>query len=101
MGSGFILHTKNPFYLGRIIKLKPLPFTIVNYINEFKPLIYSQVEGYIIIIAFAGSLEGYKVRVNGPEWEAELKELFNQMANWMLTEKIHNNKPYYSRFKSI
>jgi hypothetical protein len=98
MGSGFILHTKDPYELGRIIKLKPDPYAITNYKNEFKPLIYSQVENYSILIVFAGTLGGNKIRVNGQDWERDLQHLYDQMSYWFLDEKIANNKGYYKRY---
>jgi hypothetical protein len=98
MGAGFVLLTREPFYLGRIIKLKPDPFAVSNYKNEFKPLVYSQVENYSILIVFAGTLGGNKIRVNGQEWERDLQNLYDQMSYWFLDEKIQNNKGYYKRY---
>ena len=98
MGAGFILETKQPFYLGRIIKLKPSPYSIITYENEFKPLIYTVVGNYSILIAFAGCLERYKVRVSGADWEKELQLIYNQMADFMLNEKINNNLSYYKKY---
>jgi hypothetical protein len=98
MGSGFILHTKDPYELGRIIKLKPDPFAVSNYKNEFKPLVFSQVENYSILIVFSGTLGGNKVRVNSQDWERDLQHLYDQMSYWFLDEKIQNNKGYYKRY---
>jgi hypothetical protein len=101
MGSGFVLHTKEPYELGRIIKLTPGPYSIINYVNEFKPLIHSVVDNYSILISFAGNLSGYKVRVNSQYWEADLQKLYEQMAHWFLIEKVENNKNYYKRYLNI
>jgi hypothetical protein len=98
MGSGFILHTKEPYELGRIVKLKPDPFAISNFTNEFKPLVFSQVENYSILISFAGTLGGNKIRVNSAEWERDLQNLYDQMSYWFLDEKIFNNRGYYKRY---
>lgn len=98
MGAGFILQTKEPFCLGRIIKLKPDPFAVSNYKNEFKPLVFSQVENYSILIVFAGTLGGNKIRVTGQDWERDLQHLYDLMSYWFLDEKIQNNKGYYKRY---
>jgi len=101
MGAGFVLQTKEPYYLGRIVKLKPIQFAVLNYKNEFKPLVFSQVENYSILIVFAGTLGGNKVRVNGQEWEKDLQFIFDKMADFMLNEKIKNNAGYYKRYLDL
>ena len=99
MGAGFILHTREPFELGRVIKVQPSPFAEVEYKNQFKPLILSRIDGYSIFITYAGNLFGYKVRVNGADWEAELQKIYDQMAQYFYEEKILNNPGYYKRYK--
>ena len=101
MGAGFVLCTKEPYYLGRIIKLSPGPYSILNYKNEFKPLVYAVVDGYSIVITFAGNLSGYKVRVNSNEWEKDLQSVYEKMAVWFYEEKILNNAGYYKRYINI
>jgi hypothetical protein len=101
MGSGFILCTVTPFYLGRIIKLKPGPYAVVNFVNEFTPLIYAQVEDYAVVIAFFGNLSGYRVQVSGPGWEKEIQNIFDKMAEFFLTDKIQNNPGYYRRYSML
>jgi hypothetical protein len=99
MGSGFILHTKQPFELGRVIKLAPSPFSIAEYKNKFNPLIMAEVDGFSIVISYAGNLFGNRVQVSGPDWEKELQLIFDKMANYFYKEKILNNAGYYRRYK--
>lgn len=99
MGAGYILHTREPFELGRVIKVQPSPFAEIEYKNQFKPLILSRIDGYSVFIAYAGNLFGNKVRVTGANWEEELQEIFNQMALFFYNEKIINNPGYYRRYK--
>lgn len=100
MGAGFVEHTVHPFYLGRVIKLAPSPFSIVEYKNKFNPLVFSEVDGYSILIAFAGNLlSGYHVQVSGSQWESELQKIFDKMADYFYNEKIVNNAGYYRRYK--
>lgn len=101
MGAGFVLNCVEPFYLGRITKLNPGPYSIVNYKNEFKPLIFSVVGNYSILIVFAGTLSRYNVRVNGQDWEADLQHIYDEMANWFLEEKINNNQGYYKKYLNL
>jgi len=99
MGAGYILRTKDPFELGRVIKVNPSPFAEVEYKNQFKPLILSRIDGYSIFIVYAGQLFGNKVRVTGADWEAELQKIYDQMALFFYEEKILNNPGYYKRYK--
>jgi len=101
MGAGFILHTKQPFELGRVVKLNPSPFAFTEYKNKFNPLIMAEVPGYSILIAFAGNLFGNKVQVSGKDWEAELQKIYNEMAQFFLDEKVNNNVGYYKRYKNL
>lgn len=98
----FILCTREPFYLGQINKLAPLDhFEIVNFINEKKPLVSAEILGYSILITFAGQLKGNFLKVNSPDWEADLQNLFYKMASWFLTEKINKNLNYYKKYKNV
>jgi hypothetical protein len=99
MGSGFILRTKQPFELGRVIKLAPSPFSIAEYKNKFNPLIMAEVDGYSIAISYAGNLAGNRVTVSGQNWESELQKIFDKMADYFYNEKIVNNAGYYRRYK--
>ena len=99
MGAGFVLNCRSPFYLGRIIKVLPTPFFAVEYKNQFNPLIISEIDGYSILISFAGNLAGYRVEVNSANWETELQNIYNKMAVWFYEEKILNNLGYYKRCK--
>lgn len=99
MGSGFVLSTQKPFYLGRIIKVLPTPYFATDYKVQFNPLVFSIVDGYSILIAFAGNLAGYRVEVSGHDWEAELQKVFDKMATYFYEEKIKNNLGYYKRYK--
>lgn len=99
MGAGFVLLTRHPYYLGRIIKVLPTPFFAVEYKNQFKPLITAEIDGYSILISFAGNLSGYRVEVSGPDWEQELQKIYNKMATYFYKEKILNNLGYYRRYK--
>lgn len=100
MGSGFILHSIKPYYLGRIVKLKPGDWSVHNYLEDMKPLVHSVTPGYCVVIAFAGNLEGYKVRLMGPDWHEQLQRLFDRMADWYLKDKILLNLSYYKKFKN-
>lgn len=101
MGSGFVQHNKHPFYWGRIVKLKKDDsFAVINFVNQYKPLIFAEVPGYSILIVFHGNLYGYKVTVSGPGWEKELQIIFDQMADWFLKEKIFGNPGYYKRYRT-
>lgn len=101
MGSGFVLRTKEPFELGRVIKVQASPFAESEYKNQFKPLILSRIDGYSIFIVYAGQLFGNKVRVRGANWESELQIIFDKMAQYFYEEKILNNQGYYKRFKLL
>lgn len=100
MGAGFILKTTSPHELGRVIKLYPEPFFEIHYKNEFKPLVCAPVEGYSVLIAYAGNLSpGYRVFVKDANWENDLKIIFSEMAEYFMTEKINNNLNFYKRYK--
>ena len=76
-------------------------FAIVNFKNENKPLVNSEITGYSIIVIFAGQLKGNFLKVNSPDWKADLQNLFEKMANWFLTEKINTNLNYYKKYKIL
>lgn len=98
-GAGFVLSTEPPFYYSKIIKFSNKDdFGIINYVNANNPLVFKQIGEYSIILAFAGSLEGYKVRVSSENWKEELQNIFNNMAAWFEKEKIENNPGYYKRY---
>jgi hypothetical protein len=100
--EALILHTKEPFYLGQIVKSAPLDeFAILNFKNENKPLVCSEIVGYSILISFAGQLKGNFLKVNSPDWEKDLQNLFGKMAYWFLTEKINKNLNYYKKYKIL
>lgn len=99
MGAGFVLQTAPPHYLGRVVKLKPYDLAVSEYVRDFKPLIFADIPGYSIVIAFAGTLPAYKIQVRGPDWEKEIQGIYNQMADWYEDDKINHNPGYYKRFK--
>lgn len=96
MGAGFILYTKEPFYLGRVIKVVPTTFAAIEYRNKFKPLVLAEIDGYAIFIAFAGKLSGNKVEASE---DSDLQVIYNKMAKYYYEEKILSNQGYYKRFK--
>jgi len=37
--------------------------------------------------------------VNSPDWQADLQNIFEKMAQWFLVEVINNNLNYYKKYK--
>lgn len=96
MGSGMIMCTEEPFYYGKVIRYKNDSESMHLVTNP--PLAYSAVLGYSIYIVFEGSLTN-KVRVNDSNWQAHLKNIFENMAQWYMQEKIQPNLTAFKRFK--
>lgn len=97
LGAGLILCTEQPFYLGKVHRFKN-DSESMRFLTNNPPMVYSNVLGYGIYIAFYGSLTN-NVRVTGSDFKSELQEVFDQMAAWYYKEKILPKKSFYKRFE--
>lgn len=96
LGAGLILSTKEPYYFGKIIRLKDDNESI-RLINN-NPLVWSNVLGYSIYIVFGGSLPNV-VRVNSTGNIDDLQETFDDMAQWYRQEFINVSPGSFKIFK--
>ncbi len=96
-GAGFVLQTIAPYYMGRVIKLSANPQAILNYVTEYKPMIYSQVANYNILIVFATSLNG-TLRATDEHWREAHQQIFDRMAEHYLHNKINPHPGQYKRY---
>src|ERR1019366_6803235 len=95
MGAGYILSTKPPFHLGKIIKLPCFPYSVFNYVFEKKPHFYCELVPWSIVIVFSGNLFGLTLlKAMGAQWQKETQNTYNRMGDWFITEKIYNNRKY-------
>lgn len=84
-GAGFILSTKPPFYIGRVLKMDAAQY---EQLNREEKENYVNCEGYSVVILRAGSLLNELVE--------DERIVLAQMANYYLKFKIDK---YWQRFK--
>jgi hypothetical protein len=81
-GAGFILSTKPPFYIGRVIKMNREDYTEKNYVN---------CEGYSVVILAAGSLL--------PGHTEDIRIVLAKMANYYSQFKIQRYEGRFKRYR--
>jgi hypothetical protein len=96
---GLILHTKPPFYLGRIITHKDTSEHL-DFIVNYNGVHVSRVLGYNIAIAWAGTLSGSRLTIDQGT-RAQINEVFDGMAEFFYTERIETHKGYYKKFLKV
>ena len=84
-GAGFILSTKPPFYIGRVIKMDSEQY---NGLTREKKGELFNCEGYSVVILRAGSLLNEQIE--------DERIVLTKMANYYLKFKIEK---YWQRFK--
>ncbi len=93
---GLILHTKPPFYLGRIVVHKDTA-EHMGFMANYSGLHASVVSGYNIAIVWAGTLTGNKITIDQGT-KNRIKDVFAGMAEFFYTEKVTTHKGYYQKF---
>jgi hypothetical protein len=97
--SGIVLSTAPPFLIG-----KPVHFKDGNEYSEFVNKFtnktnftpYAKIEGYRVIILFAGALEHVE-DIN--RFTKQIEKILSSMAGFYLQEKIMSKLFKYKRYK--
>lgn len=83
----YILQKEFPHNIGQIAVLPIIDSLVV-----------SPIAGYNLWVVWVGTLRGNFVAVY-PKHEIDLQFIFNNMANFYLSERIHKNLNRYEKFK--
>ena len=97
LGAGLILQTAEPFYIGKVYRFKSDSESTI-FLSTYTPLVYSNILGYGIYIAFFGSLTN-KIGVNNTSCKEELQKIFEEMADFYKKEKVEPKYGFYKKFK--
>jgi hypothetical protein len=96
--DGFILYTKEPFYLGRITKWKE-QFLYLKKVADLQDAIaYSTITGYAITIEFAGTLDKRKASV-GTNFFSMIEDIMKRMADFYYEQKIKDKPGMFKKYK--
>jgi hypothetical protein len=91
--TDYILCTRPPFYLGKVIQFKQAD-ALKDFIadkNAKGPFVGAQVQGYNILVVYAGSLS---------RWQMMDDNIFEQMAADYLTNRIKQREQRFKRYKT-
>jgi hypothetical protein len=94
-GEYYILQTKEPFYVGRIIRFEH-DQSLAFYDHE-QHLQTAQVTGYRILIVFSGALNGNYILMHAL-WQKELTAVFSAMSTYYLNHRILPNVKKFKNF---
>jgi hypothetical protein len=89
--TDYILCTKPPFYLGKVIQFRESA-AMNEFIKRLHPFIGAQVEGYNILVVYAGSLKQWQIMEN--------YDVFKGMAADYLTNRIKQREQRFKRYKT-
>ena len=94
-GAGYILDTsEHPYHFARILKYGNMSDIAINHKPAF---IQTQIDGYAIIIALAGSVKGpVYMSAYGPD---KLQRLINDMADWFAKNQIYKQVSKYKKYR--
>ena len=95
-GGEYILHTKEPFLIGRVWLYKSLQ-ALTEQIEKLKPLSFVQMENYSIAITLWAVL-GDRVIIHSGSKE-EIKKLMAEMLEFYKEDRKIYSTPYYLKFK--
>ena len=91
-GYVYILQTAFPHYLGKVMRYEN-DWTMDTAIGEPR----CRIEGYRIIVFFAGALQGPMVW--GISTPSDLQKLVNRMAGFYFNERICADEKRFRRWK--
>lgn len=95
-GSGYVMSTTSPFYLGRVLTFKDNDGYLSSMANNAWPVV--TVPGYRILIQFAGSLlNGRRLQLTSPD-ASEIKRELGNMADFYYQERIAAHAGYHKKF---
>lgn len=95
-GNEWILSTKPPFRMGRVVKFKNSGLAM-EYMARTEPLGHYRVPGYNIFVIFSGDVNG-RVIV-GSNFDAGITTMLKDMATFYRKEKCWAKQGYFNKFK--
>jgi len=95
-GAVYILHTREPFVIGRVWLYKSLP-ALQEQLEKLQPLSYAQMELYAIAITMRAVLGDRMIAHAGTK--EELQRIMNGMLDFYKETRLEKSIRWHEKFK--